>query len=466
MLKQLKLSDFVSGILLFFISIPLVFGISIASNLPVSAGLVTTVIGGTIVLFLSKSNILVSGPSAGLIAITLSIMAQFSDFHSFLLAVMMSGAIQIMLGLAKMGDIYDRIPPVIIRAVIIGIAILILVKQIPFVFGYNSSDDTFNIGCTIISMLLVPFFILSQFDTFKQRTYKLLLLLLSVAIAFALILPFFFPHINMPKLSGINVTFKDLASSTILGLNINNIEIKKVLVTGISLGVISSAESLIALSSIKILGDEKPASFNSELINQGLGNLLCGLLGGLPLAIVVVRSSFNQINRVQSKLPTLFCTLLIFFSMIWFEGLFSFFPLCIASLFYIIIAIFLIKTQKESLALLSVFNDYRGTIIFLSTIISIVFSDLLHGVVLGGALFLTGLTFDFIKENKSEIKIGFVNTIIKQKKTIILLGSALSTYLISISGFIDYQRGLINNLQIFGTIFSVATLYFWEKGNK
>ena len=135
-LANLK-SDFASGLVVFLVALPLCLGIALASGAPLFSGIIAGVVGGIVVGFLSKSHLSVSGPAAGLTAIVLTAITDLGAFNAFLLAVLLAGLIQLLLGFIKAGSISNYFPTNVIEGMLAGIGVIIFLKQIPHAFGYD-----------------------------------------------------------------------------------------------------------------------------------------------------------------------------------------------------------------------------------------------------------------------------------------------------------------------------------------
>jgi carbonic anhydrase len=450
-----------SGLILCFLTIPLTIGISVASGVTVNSGLIATLVGGTLVLLLSKENILVAGPSAGLVILVVTGISNFTNPQTFCLSVILSGVIQILLGITKSGDITKFIPKFVVSAIILAIGVLMVSKQSIFLFEYDKASNNFN----LFSLIFIPVILFVYFSTTKYnskiRPLNIFLIIVCFSILFIVLLNLFDKNIFLTRMN-FELNLKKVFDNTIFNLHFNGIAFSKVLVLGLTLAIVSTLESLVAMETL----NERKGSNNSELINLGLGNIICGLLGGLPISYVIVRSKLNELNQVKSKFPTLLATILVGISLIFFVNIIASIPLNFFSLLMVTIGILLIESQKLYFFSLLKSKHFRGIISFLATVISILVSDLLIGILIGTLFVIVGLFYDNIEANKAELKTTSLQVIKKQKKNIILVFSSLCTYFISKYKIIHYEESIINDLQIFGTIFSVATLYFWEKDDK
>lgn len=402
-------SDFQSGIVVFLVALPLCLGIALASGAPLFSGIIAGVIGGIVVGFISNSQLSVSGPAAGLTAIVLTTITSLGGFPAFLCAVIIAGVIQILLGLLKSGTISNYFPSNVIEGMLSAIGIIIILKQIPHAFGYDkdSEGDMFFIEkdtghntftgildslnyiqpgafiITIISIIILVLYNKIEFlKKLKSVPGALIVVLLGI-----LLNAFFKTFIPSLTISSEHLVSLPIPSSMNEFLNQlvfpNFSEILKwdVWLAGITIAIVASIETLLCIEACDKLDPMKRyTNTNTELIAQGVGNMLSGIIGGLPMTSVIVRSSANINSGAKTKMSTIIHGILLFVAVILIPGILNQIPL--ASLAAILIMIgFKLASPK---VLLHMWHSGKYQFIpFIITILAVVFTDLLRGVAIG-----------------------------------------------------------------------------------
>jgi MFS superfamily sulfate permease-like transporter len=348
--KYLK-NDLPSGLVVFLVALPLCLGISLASGAPFFSGLISGIVGGVVIGSLSGSKLSVAGPAAGLAALVLAAIHNIGAFDLFLCAVLIAGILQIIIGAAKLGGIAIYFPSSVIKGLLTSIGILIIAKQIPHAVGYSNERNVLTeIGNEDWHPLLQP---LQQI-----QPGVLLICLLSIAIMLVWDRPFikkrvkFIPGALVAVIVAIvmNEIFKATNSALTVEEDhlvkiqaakspaeflsfftlpdFNGFTQSKVIVTGIMIAIIASLETLLSIEAIDNLDPERNVTnTNRELVAQGIGNTVAGLIGGLPITSVIVRSSANLHSGAKSKLSTIFHGLLLLVSVITIPTLLNFIPL-------------------------------------------------------------------------------------------------------------------------------------------
>lgn len=406
-LKTIK-HDFLSSVVVTLVAIPLCLGIALASGVPLFAGILSGIIGGIVVGMISQSSFSVSGPAAGMIAVVITCIAQLGGYQYFLLALIVAGVIQLLCGIFRAGFIANFVPTNVIQGLLAAIGILIIIKQIPLAFGYyadpvvlhhslESAEEILNLPTLFtifhhinISAMIITFaslIILFCWDKFLPRVAKFIPAAVTVVI-FSVALNAIFKFID-PKLAlgsshlvqlPINKTFEQLLlqfkhPDFSAWKNIN------IYFYGAMIAIIASLESLLNLEAIEKLDDKHHyCSRNRELLAQGIGNIAAGLLGGLPVTSVIVRSSVNINAGAKSKLSTIFHGIFLLLSVTLLSETLNYIPLAA-------LAAILIYTGYK-LANVALFqNAYqegaRYFIPFAITTIAIVISNLLTGILIG-----------------------------------------------------------------------------------
>lgn len=434
-LETLK-SDLPASIVVFLVAVPLCLGIALASGAPLFSGIIAGIVGGIVVGAFSGSQLGVSGPAAGLAVIVLVAIQDLGSFEVFLLAVFLSGIIQVILGFAKAGIIGYYFPSSVIKGMLAGIGVIIVLKQIPHAFGYDkdyegslsfAQPDGHNTlselmymmeaitpGALIITIISMGILILWERPFMKKNPiFKLIqgpLVVVAVGILFSLI---FSGHttlnlsqehmVNIPvaeSLSGFfgQFTFPDF--SQILN--------PAIYMTAVTIAVVASLETLLCLEATDKLDPQKRVTpANLELKAQGIGNMISGLIGGLPITQVIVRSSTNIQSGGQTKMSAIFHGMLLLLCAAAIPHVLNLIPL--ASLAAIL---FLVgyKLAKPVLFKQMYKLGWSHFIPFVVTIVGIVLTDLLVGIGLGLTVAIFYVLYNNYKRpylfKESEFKAG------------------------------------------------------------
>lgn len=355
--KNIK-TDFPASIVVFFVALPLCLGISLASGAPPFAGMIAGIIGGVVVGAISGSQIGVSGPAAGLAAIVMTAITDLGGYENFLVAVVIGGVIQILFGIIKAGVIGYYFPSSVIKGMLVGIGIIIILKQIPHFFGYDKDPEgdffffqvdgsnTFseiinslngiNLSATLIgtlALILIVFWtnILAK----KGKIFTLIqgpfVAVIIGVIYFILTKDSSFFAIESEHL--VNVPIPDSFDSFIGQFTTPNFSVitnKNVWITGFSIALIASLETLLCVEATdKIDPKRRVTPTNRELFAQGAGNILAGLIGGLPITQVIVRSSANIQSGGQSKLSAILHGFLLLISVLAIPTVLNMIPLSV-----------------------------------------------------------------------------------------------------------------------------------------
>lgn len=408
--------DVPASIVVFLVALPLCLGVAQASGAPLFSGIIAGVTGGILIGLLSKSQLSVSGPAAGLTAIVAAALLQM-PFQSFLVAVVIAGALQILLGIVKAGVIGDFIPNAVIKGMLAAIGLILILKEIPHLVGYDKDyigDESFSSdgentfsgithalraltpGAVIIGAVSVGIILLWETKWFKgNRVLKLVPAPLFVVIA-GILLNLLFQQ-TMPQLVVGNkhlvhlpvashpsdflgfFTFPDFGS---LFTNTH------VLTTAITLAVVASLETLLSIEAIDKLDTFKRVTpTNHELMAQGAGNIVSGLLGGLPVTSVIVRSSANLNAGARSKAASIGHGLLLLLAVLFIAPVLNLIPNAALAAILILTGY---KLAKPQLFVALYKKGIDQLVPFVVTIGAILLTDLLKGIVVG---MLVGLYF-------------------------------------------------------------------------
>lgn len=403
-------NDLLSGMVVFLVALPLCLGIAVASGAPPFAGIITGVIGGIIVGSLSGSHVSVSGPAAGLIVIVLAAITNLG-FESFLLAVILAGAFQLILGFLKAGSISSYFPSGVIEGMLTAIGIIIIKKELPHAIGYDKEHEgdfysyelldktdggffgeiihSFNFAHTgIIIVTLVSLAILIAFNKvaflkkIKAIPGALVVVIVGILLnegfkVFAPSLAITGEHlVKLPTASTFSEFFGQFKSPSFSGFNN-----PQVWVTAATIAAVASIETLLCLEAgDKMDPYKRYSSANTELKAQGVGNMIAGLLGGLPLTSVIVRTSANVNAGARTKLSTIAHGTFLLLAVVLIPGILNKIPMACLAAILIMIGLRLASPK--------VFKHmwHAGKfqfIPFIVTVIAVVAIDLLKGVGIG-----------------------------------------------------------------------------------
>ena len=408
--KHLK-NDLPASIVVFFVAVPLCLGIALASGAPLFAGIIAGIVGGIVVGFASGSPLGVSGPAAGLAVIVLTSIATLGgSYQAFLTAVVLAGIIQLALGYAKAGFIAYFFPSSVIKGMLTGIGLLIILKQIPHALGWDKDaigDDAFlqadgqntfseimrayefiTPGALLIAAVSLAILIL--WDTVLTKKHKIFQLIQGPIVVVVLgilfnlaytngILPFSLNEkqiVSVPVPNSITDFFGQFTLPDFSA--ITNFEVWKI---AIVLAIVASLETLLCVEATdKMDPDKRVTPTNRELKAQGLGNIVSGLIGGLPVTQVIVRSSANINFGGKTKLSAILHGLFLLLSALFIVSLLNLIPL--ASLAAILLMVGY-KLAKPSLFQQMYKLGWEQFIPFTATVVAIIATDLLKGITVG-----------------------------------------------------------------------------------
>lgn len=390
--------DLPASLVVFFVALPLCLGVALASGAPPFSGLIAGLVGGLVVGFLSGSHVGVSGPAAGLVVIVLNAITEMGSFELFLTAVVLAGLIQILLGILRAGVIGYYFPSAVIKGMLSAIGIMIFVQQIPLALGFSGNVNTDRIdlghlydqitpGAVLITV--ISLFILLVWDGFlakKSIVFKLVPAPL-IAVIVGIVLYLSFGNSGLFALREnqlVNVPIpKDLSS--FLGEftfpNFASLSNSSVYVTAFTIAIVASLETLLSVEATDKLDPRKRQTpTNRELVAQGIGNSISGLLGGIPITQVVVRSSANIMSGGTSKLSTILHGLFLLLCVIAVPRLLNLIPQAVLASVLLVIGYKLIKPK----GFVQMYQLGKTQFIpFITTVIGIVATDLLMGIIVG-----------------------------------------------------------------------------------
>ncbi len=402
-------SDFASGLVVFLVALPLCLGIALASGAAPLAGIISGVIGGIVVGFMSKSHLSVSGPAAGLTAIVFAAISALGSFQLFLLAVLLAGIFQLILGFIKAGSISSYFPNNVIEGMLAGIGVIIFTKQIPHAVGYdkdyegdmtfiqNDGQNTFSelfsvfdkvqLGAVIITIVSLLIIIIWNRTPFLKNLKLIPAALVSVIVG-VLINEFFIVSgsdlaIRTTHLVSLPIPKSiDEFKAIFVFPDFSGIMNPKVWEIAGTIAVVASIETLLCIeASDKMDKHKRITDTNVELKAQGIGNIISALLGGLPMTSVVVRTSANANAGAESKMSTIIHGVLLMVCAVTIPFILNKIPL--ATLAAILL---LIGYKLANPKILKHFWDRDKIyqfIPFIATLLGVVFLDLLKGVAFG-----------------------------------------------------------------------------------
>lgn len=406
-------SDFPASIVVFFVALPLCLGIALASGAPLFSGVIAGIVGGIVVGMFSGSQLGVSGPAAGLAVIVLTAIATLGTFEAFLLAVILAGVIQFLLGYFKAGFIAYFVPSSVIKGMLTGIGLLIVLKQIPHALGYSPDfpgDESFIQldGENTFSSLM------SAWNFLTPGAALIAAVSLAILIFWDAVLlkkHRFFQILQGPIVVVLlGITFNYLYSTGFLGLTLQPSQLVELPVAdGISgfvklfthpdfsqwsnpavikiaivMAIIASLETLLCVEAADKLDPLKRVTpTNQELKAQGIGNIVSGLIGGLPVTQVIVRSSANISFGAKTKLSAILHGFFLLISAVTIARFLNMIPL--ASLAAILLMVGY-KLAKPSLFRQMFDLGWEQFIPFVVTVVAIILTDLLTGIGIGLAV--------------------------------------------------------------------------------
>ncbi len=400
-------ADVKSGLVVFLVALPLCLGIALASGAPLLSGLLAGIVGGILVGLFSGSHTSVSGPAAGLSAVVLAQIASLGSFEIFLMAVILAGLIQIGLGVAKGGFIAAFFPTSVIKGLLAAIGVIIILKQIPHLVGHDpdpegemaffqpdlettfsellSTFGDFQPGSAIIGVISIALLVL--WDNWKPLKTSLFPAPVAVVL-FGIGMGLWFEQlgdfwlikpshlVQVPVADGLADFFQLLPRP-----DFSQWANPALYTAGLTLAIVASLETLLNLNAADRLDPQQRTSPPSqELLAQGIGNVACGLVGGLPVTSVIIRTSVNVNAGGKTKMATIIHGTLLLVSVPLIPAWLNTIPLsCLA-------AILLMTGSKLASPTLikQMWNEGRYQFIpFAATVTAIVFTDLLIGIIIG-----------------------------------------------------------------------------------
>lgn len=402
-------NDITSSIVVFLVALPLCLGVALASNAPPLSGIIAGVSGGIVVGLASRSHLSVSGPAAGLTTIVAAAIGLLGSFQLFLAAVVIAGVLQIVLGFAKAGVIGDYIPNCVIKGMLAAIGLILILNQVPHLLGDDSHFVTdegvvqdkgniftnfvfafthINTAAIIIGVTCLIFYFLWEKLVSGKKSFLKFIPAPLIIVFIGVGLNVFFSNsgmlaslagghlVKIPESNSANEFFSFFTFP-----DFSQVFSKDVLVIAVTLALVASLESLLSIEAIDDLDPfQRVTPTNRELKAQGLGNIVSGMLGGLPVTSVIVRSSANVNAGAKTKMSTIYHGTLLLLS-------FAFIPFLLNMIPKAALAAILIftgyKLAKPALFKAFYKKGWDQFLPFVITITAILATDLLKGVIIG-----------------------------------------------------------------------------------
>lgn len=396
--------DFKAGISVFFVALPLCLGVSLASNAPIYSGLIAGILGGLIVTLISKSSLSVSGPAAGLTAICAAAISQLGSLELFFIAVAFAGILQIILGLFKLGGFTSFIPSAVIKGMLAAIGIILITKQIPLLLGYDKpnfwTNQLFNVitlnhsfdhleniyqslsigSITIAAISIILLLLWNKFLAKKVAVLPSSFILVAAGVIISALFQQYIPALSLKPTQFVHIPSNVLSSISFPKIEhvIANAAIWKFAVI---ICFVATLETLLSIEAIDKLDPyNRITPQNRELIAQGSANFLSGMLSGLPITAVIVRSSANAEAGAKTKLAAFTHGIWLLLAILLGATIINLIPYCV-------LAVLLIRTGynlAKPKMIIAVYKQGREQFLpFAVTVVAILFTDLLIGVVIG-----------------------------------------------------------------------------------
>jgi carbonic anhydrase len=402
--------DYLAGLVVFFVALPLCLGIALASNAPLASGLVSGVIGGIVVGFMSGSHTSVSGPAAGLAAVVAAQIATLGSFESLLAATVIAGVLQIVIGFSRGGLIALFFPSSVIKGLLAAIGVLLVLKQIPHILGHDPDPEgemsfvqpdgrntlgelletlyDLHLGAATVGLACLGLLLLwNRTQWLKRLPVPASLVVVSVGVGLNAVFQSLGETWAISESHLVQVPVPTSASGLLELISFPNTAAfadPKVYFAGVTIAVVASLETLLNLHAVdKIDPQQRFSPPNRELVAQGTGNILAGLFGGIPITSVIVRSSVNISAGAQTRRSAITHGVLLLLAVALVPAVLNRIPL--ASLAAILLVTGF-KLASPSLFRTMWKEGWRQFLPFVITVVAIVATDLLVGILIGLAV--------------------------------------------------------------------------------
>lgn len=398
-----------AGLVVFLIALPLCLGIALASDAPLFAGVVSGIVGGLVVGYLSGSPLSVSGPAAGLTVIVLGGIAKIGSFEGFLLAVVIAGIIQLGLGFARAGFISLYFPTAVIKGMLVAIGLTLVLKQIPHALGDDRDGEgefeffqldgrnTFteianavgdpSFGAVLVFTVAMIIMLTwdrlhraGRFFTFIPASLVAVIAGVLMNLALARYLPQF--ALDQIHLVSLPVANGPGGFARLIRLpDFTQFGNPQIYLTAFTIAIVASLETLLNIEATDKLDPHKRrTNANRELKAQGIGNIVSGLLGGIPVTSVIVRSSANIHAGGKTKLSSMIHGVLLLLSILFFARVMNLIPLAALAAVLILVGY---KLAKPAIFKAMYQLGWTQFLPFAVTIAGVLFTDLLIGIGIG-----------------------------------------------------------------------------------
>ncbi len=401
--------DIPAGIVVFLVALPLCLGLALSAGAPPFAGVISGIVGGLVVALASGSQLSVSGPSASFLLV-MTAAVQGPGFDSLLLSTIVAGAMQIVLGLIRAGSIAAYFPSAVIKGMLTAIGIIVILKQLPYALGYNphAQDDllfletnsfstvkniwlaleAFTPGVVLVCLISIAIMVFWNSRAIKSNKYLSLvpgaLLAVVFGAVFQLLAPRLAPFLSISPTQLVKLPILGSPADILAELTtpaFNRWMEGDVYVTAMSLALVASLETLLSLEAADKLDPHKRvAPPNRELVAQGIGNVCCGLSGGLPLAAVIVRTSANVTAGAVTKIAAVMHGVMLLLSVLFLAKMLNLVPL---GSFAAVLLMTGYSLARPSMFAAMYRKGSRHFYPFIITIVSILALDMMSGVAIG-----------------------------------------------------------------------------------
>lgn len=377
-----------ASLVVFLVALPLCLGIALASGAPLASGIMSGIIGGIVVGALSGSEISVSGPAAGLTVIVATAITQLGSFELFCLALMLAGLMQIAFGLVRAGDLGQFFPSSVIKGMLTAIGIILIMKQAPTLVGWR--DGGVTSGVALVGIVSIVLLLLWEKTLAPKFAWARLIPGALVAVLVAIVLNQFFlkgTALEIKASALVSLPYDGTWSgfwSTLQLPNLHGLAMGGTWKTALTLAIVASLETILSLDAADKMDPlGRISNKNRELLAQGAGNSLCGLVGALPVTAVIVRTTANVSAGAQFRLSAIVHGIWLLLCAMFIPHLLNMIPLTTLA------AVLLLVGFKLCRPTLFVEQYKLGQVhlaLFLVTIVSILLTDLLVGIAIGMTL--------------------------------------------------------------------------------
>ncbi|MGZ5252764.1 MAG: SulP family inorganic anion transporter [Flavitalea sp.] len=405
-------TDISAGVVVFLIALPLCLGISLASGAPLFSGIIAGIIGGIVVSSLSGSNINVSGPAASVALIVLTAITTLGSFQAVLTATLVAGILQIILGYLRAGTVAYFFPSSMIKGILASIGLILIINQVPHAFGYTGEKlfgrmedgiyenilgaltglkENISMGATIITFVSLAIIFawdqpkLKQYTFFKFVPSALIAVIVSIIIN--QVYSLYYPNLELAGKSLVQLPVASNAGEFFSFFTLPDFTAfsnPKLYQVALSITFIASLETLLSTEAGDRLDPYKrKTSTNRELKAQGIGNIVTSFIGGLPITAVIVRTSANVTAGGRTKLSSILHGVIMLICVVSIPGLLNMIPLPALSA-----VLFVVGYKLTSVSLFrSMYRSGRRHFVpFVATILAVMFTNLITGIMIGGSV--------------------------------------------------------------------------------